>query len=116
MLNLLDYYKLELYGLCRKSQKESIKIADETLEYACKMLEDLEYLLSTSIGQEPDGHLTLEWYLDVNWILSVSVSPEGVLYYAARFDNEVISGAEKYIEEIPESILRLIKKVTGGRQ
>lgn len=36
-----------------------------------------------SVGAEPDGHLTLEWYRSPSRVLSVSVGPAGELNYAA---------------------------------
>ena len=64
-----------------------------------------------SIGAEPDGNLTLEWYLHSRWIVSVSVSPEGILYYAALFGNSDIRGSEPYFDEMPKPILDLIQRV-----
>ena len=66
-----------------------------------------------SVGAEPDGHLTLEWYRNPRWILSVSISPEGMLYYAALFDTESEQGWESFWGEIPQVILGLINKVKG---
>ena len=64
-----------------------------------------------SIGAEPDGHLTLEWYSNPRWILSVSISPESMLYYAALFGTRSERGSEHFGGEIPQSILELIKEV-----
>jgi hypothetical protein len=64
-----------------------------------------------SFGAEPDGHITLEWYLNPCWILSVSVSPEGYLYYAALFGDSTINGTEYFLGYIPTKILDLIKQV-----
>ncbi|MCA6595850.1 MAG: hypothetical protein ACK6BN_10590 [Pseudanabaena sp.] len=66
-----------------------------------------------SVGAEPDGHLTLEWYRNPRWILSVSISHEGILYYAALFDEESEQGSEDFWGEIPQVILGLINKVKG---
>jgi hypothetical protein len=64
-----------------------------------------------SVGIEPDGHLTLEWHRDVRWTFSVSISPEGIIYYAALFDSETISGSEKFSGNISKPVLNLIQKV-----
>lgn len=64
-----------------------------------------------SIGAEPDGHLTLEWYRDPRWILSVSVSPEGILHYAALLNDRDPRGSEQFFGVIPYRILELIKEV-----
>lgn len=64
-----------------------------------------------AIGVEPDGHLTLEWYRHPRWILSVSVSPERILYYASLFGSSEIKGAEKFFDQVPPTILDLIQRV-----
>jgi len=64
-----------------------------------------------SVGAEPDGHLTLEWYRHPRWTLSISISPEGILYYAALFGNSDVRGSEIFFAEIPKSILDLIQRV-----
>ncbi len=66
-----------------------------------------------SVGAEPDGHLTLEWYRNPRWILSVSISPEGILYYAALFGTRDVQGSARFWVEIPQPILELIKEVKG---
>ena len=66
-----------------------------------------------SIGAEPDGHLTLEWYSNPRWILSVSISPESMLYYAALFGTRSEQGSDHFCVEIPQPILELIKEVKG---
>lgn len=64
-----------------------------------------------SFGAEPDGHITLEWYCHPRWILSVSVSPEGYLYYAALFGDNSLKGTDTFLGSISETILNLIKRV-----
>lgn len=64
-----------------------------------------------SCGAECDGHLTLEWYRHPRCLLSVSVSPEGYLYYAALFNNESVKGKEYFDGEIPSILLKLIHRV-----
>lgn len=67
-----------------------------------------------SIGAEPDGHLTLEWYRQPRWALSVSVSPDGILYYAAFFGTDDVRGSESFFGEVPDILLGLIRRVTGA--
>lgn len=64
-----------------------------------------------SVGVEPDGHLTLEWYQHPRWTLSISISPESVLYYAALFGNNDVRGSEIFFGEIPKNILHSIQQV-----
>ncbi len=63
-----------------------------------------------SVGVEPDGHLTLEWYRDPRWTLSISVSPEGELFYAALFAANDVRGREVFQGEIPDYLLNLIRR------
>jgi hypothetical protein len=64
-----------------------------------------------SVGVEPDGHLTLEWYRHPRWTLSVSISPEGILYYASLFGDSVERGSEVFVGKVPQAILDLIQRV-----
>ncbi|MCL1490857.1 MAG: hypothetical protein M1G31_08900 [Pseudanabaena sp. Salubria-1] len=66
-----------------------------------------------SVGAEPDGHLTLEWYSNPRCLLSVSISPEGMLYYAALLGGRDERGSEHFWTDVPQSILELIKEVKG---
>ncbi len=65
------------------------------------------------ITAEPDGHLNLEWYRHPRRILSVSVSPEGALYWAALFGTEDPRGSCSFFGEIPDTVLYWIQRVCG---
>ena len=65
-----------------------------------------------TVGAEPDGHVTLEWYHSPQRTLSVSVSPEGELHYAALIGPNKAYGTEVFFGEVPQSILQLIGRVT----
>ncbi len=64
-----------------------------------------------SVGVEPDGHLTLEWYKHPRWTISISISPEGILYYAALFGNSDVRGSEIFSWEISRNLFDLIQRV-----
>jgi hypothetical protein len=86
-------------------------VQEETNKNACSFVESLPLDCPLpSVGVEPDGHLTLEWHRDVRWTLSISISPEGMICYAALFNNEVTSGSEKFSGGISKAILNLIQK------
>lgn len=68
---------------------------------------------SPSVGAEPDGHVTLEWYRATNWLLSVSVSPEGTLFWAAMLGDEDPRGSCRFGGEVPETILYWIRRVSA---
>ncbi len=64
-----------------------------------------------TIGAEPDGNLTLEWYRNPRRVLSISVSPDDLLHYAALLGANRTCGTETFFGEIPESILNLVRRV-----
>lgn len=63
-----------------------------------------------SVSAEPDGHLTLEWYRSPNWVVSVSISPESYLYYAAMLGTARARGKEAFLGPVPESILQIVER------
>lgn len=65
-----------------------------------------------AIAAEPDGHVTLEWYASPKRVLSVSVSPQALIHYAALLGSASQNGTEPFLGEFPESILELVKRVT----
>lgn len=67
-----------------------------------------------SVGAEADGHLTLEWYRNPHRVLSVSISPDKMLYYAAMLGSSKRSGTEPFYGEAPEDILQIIGRVHGA--
>lgn len=64
-----------------------------------------------SIGAEPDGQITLEWGPSKQRRLSVSISPDGELHYAALLGPEKTCGTVPFFDEVPDTILSLIRKV-----
>jgi len=67
-----------------------------------------------SIGAEPDGSLTMEWHRWSRRTLSVSVSPDGDLHYAALFGPNRNYGTEVFLGDVPKTILDLIRRVYGA--
>jgi hypothetical protein len=92
----------------------ALAVQEKTLVNAYRFIQSLPlgYPLP-SVGAEPDGHLTLEWYNNPRWTLSVSISPEGILYYAALFGKSDERGSEYFWGDVPQVILKLIKEVKG---
>ncbi len=64
-----------------------------------------------SIGAEPDGHITLEWHHSRRRTLSVSISPNDELHYAALLGPGRTCGTEPFFGEVPKAILDLIGRV-----
>ena len=67
-----------------------------------------------SIGAEPDGHITLEWYHSPRRTLSISVSQEGDLHYAALMGISKAYGTAPFFGEVPKEIIDLIRRVASA--
>jgi len=87
-------------------------VEKDTFDQAWAVVESLPITYPLpSFNAEPDGHITLEWYRHPRWILSVSVSPEGWLYYAGLFGESSPQGSEYFWGDVPKTILNLIERV-----
>lgn len=64
-----------------------------------------------SFCAEPDGQLALEWYRSPRRLLSVSISPDGDLHYAAILGPNKAYGTEVFSGEVPRPIQDLIHQV-----
>jgi hypothetical protein len=105
----------EVYTQCRTPHwdahgAEPVKC--ETHQHAHRFIDALpaEYPLP-AVGAEPDGHITFEWYHATDWLLSVSASPEGMLYWAALLGDEDPRGSCRFNGDVPETILYWIRRV-----
>jgi len=87
-------------------------VSDTTYQLAQKFLEALPLgMPAPSIGAEPDGHLTVEWFRSPRRTLSVSISPEGDLHYAALIGSAKAYGTEPFFGEAPKAIVDFIHRV-----
>ncbi|OGC02680.1 hypothetical protein A2V82_09415 [candidate division KSB1 bacterium RBG_16_48_16] len=90
----------------------ALQVGEEAYSYAYSFLETLASSIPVpSLSAEPDGHITLEWYKSPRQILSVSISPEGELHYAALLGPNRSYGTEVYLGETPKIIFNLIQRV-----
>ena len=62
-----------------------------------------------SIGAEPDGQLTLEWYKSPSRTLSVSVDPDGFLHYAGLFGANKRFGTMAFFSTVPSELVQLVR-------
>ena len=88
-------------------------VREETYHLAYQFLTALP--LSTplpSIGSEPDGQITVEWYRSPQRTLSVSISPDGDLHYAALLGSAKTCGTEPLTGAVPKVVADLIHRVT----
>lgn len=90
----------------------ALPVPKEAYDLACELVKALPVELpSPSVGAEPDGDLTLEWYKNQDRLISVSVSSDGRLYYASVLGNGRISGIINFPTEAPIELIRLINEV-----
>ncbi len=69
------------------------EVREETYDLARQFLAVLPLSIPVpSIGAEPDGQITVEWYRSPQRTLSVSIGRDGDLHYAALLGAERICG------------------------
>jgi len=87
-------------------------IHTDTFRNASRFLQSLPfYLLSPDISPEPDGHVAFEWYYEPRRVVTISISPEGYLHFAALIGSKKRCGSELFLGEISEDILNIIRQV-----
>lgn len=87
-------------------------VRNKTIRSAYRLLEALPYGLPVpSIGAEPDGDITLEWYRSPRRTVSVSVTADDNLHYSALVGPNKQYGTEVFFEEVPATILDLIRRI-----
>ena len=109
---------LALEDVVRESSRENwdgygaAPVRSETVQQALKFLNGLPLGISApSVGVEPDGQLTLEWYRSPRHVLSVSVTPDGNLHYAAISGLRTSYGTEPFFDTVPRAIVDLIFEI-----
>lgn len=84
----------------------------EVRQVALRLIEALpDGYPSPSVDVEPDGHVSLEWYKHPRRLLSISVSPDGTLYWAGLVDAEDPRGRCHFHDEFPAILLHWIRQV-----
>jgi len=90
-------------------------VGRETLRQAFRFLAALPLgMPAPSVGAEPDGHITFEWYHSPKHTLSVSIGSEGELHYAALLGLRKTFGSEPFFGEVPQTILGLVHRVVSA--
>lgn len=92
--------------------ENSVAVEDQTLSFAAELIESLPPACpAPEISAEPDGNINLEWYVNPQRVLSVSVTPAGVLHWAALVDDEDPRGTCPFTGEAPPTLLYWINRV-----
>lgn len=90
-------------------------ITEEVRDTAIRLIEALPLgFPQPAVSREPDGHINLEWYRNPRRVISVSVGPANRLHWAALIGSESPRGNVRFIDRVPESILRYIARVFQG--
>jgi len=91
---------------------EALPVSQDALRNMYAFLEALPLgFPHPSIGADPHGHLSAEWYRNPRRVLSVGVSPDEVLHYGALLGSSRTCGTETFYGEIPKTILDLVRRV-----
>ncbi|HLE63593.1 MAG TPA: hypothetical protein VI750_10650 [Pyrinomonadaceae bacterium] len=67
-----------------------------------------------SIGAEPDGQIIVEWHRSPQRTLSVSISSDGELHFAALLGSAKTYGTEPFTGAVPKIVADLIHRVTAA--
>lgn len=87
-------------------------VQQETYCLAYRLIEALpDGYPPPTITAEPDGCLNFEWYKNRRRLLSVSVSPDATLYWAALVGSEDPRGTCDFFDEFPATLLYWIRRV-----
>ncbi|MGH9955845.1 MAG: hypothetical protein ACREBC_01790 [Pyrinomonadaceae bacterium] len=91
---------------------DAYPVSPATVQTARGVVESLPYdLPKPSVGAEPDGQLTIEWYRSPYKQINISISADGDLHYAAMIGASRAYGTEHFYGEFPRDILALIRRV-----
>ncbi len=92
--------------------EHAVPVASETLNIAKNLVESLpQRFRDPTVSGEPDGHVNLEWYVSPSRLLSVSVSPERKLYWAAIIGAEDPRGTCHYYGDAPKSLIYYLTRI-----
>lgn len=98
-----------------KATDNETAISQEVRDTAIRFVEALPLgFPQPVVSAEPDGHINFEWYRNPRRIISVSVAPSARLHWAALIGSESPRGCVRFVDRVPESILRYTARVFQG--
>ena len=105
----------EVWETCQSSNWDGhggLPVEQDTYRGAYQIIDTLPLgFPRPSIGAEPDGHLTLEWYKSPTRTLSVSVDPDGFLHYAGLYGSSRRHGKIVFFSSAPEELIHLVREL-----
>ena len=66
-----------------------------------------------SVGAEPDGAMTLEWYFGRSRTLSISLAGDGELHYAALVGANATHGTELFDGVFPPTFVAILRRIAN---
>ncbi len=83
-----------------------------SLDVALRLIDSLPTTIpAPEAGVDPDGEISIDWYLDSDRALSISISGNGQLSYAAMFKDGKTHGTEYFGDELPKEILEKLRRL-----
>jgi len=105
----------EAWGECQEADWDgygALPVTRAALRNMYRFLEALPFgCRRPTIGADPNGYLSVEWYRNPKRVLSVALSDDDLLHYAALLGASKVYGTEAFYGEAPESILDLVRRV-----
>ena len=90
-------------------------ISEEVFRCAMRFLNSFPLgMEAPEVGAEPDGAITLEWYRSPNKLISISINPDGWMYYAALIGTSKRHGADFSLMGVSDDLVEIISQVVGG--
>lgn len=106
---------IDVFKYCSKpgwDGEDALAVQRRTLSMALELVEALPANYRTpEITGEPDGEVNLEWYKNPRRLLSVSISADGLLRWAALIGEEDPRGSCRFHGEAPKTLLYWIGRV-----
>ncbi len=90
----------------------ALPVDQDTYQAAYRLIESLPLgFPRPSLGAQPDGMLTLEWYRSPTRTFSISINPDGFIHYAGLFGSEEHCGTVPIFDGLPDKVQRLACEV-----
>lgn len=111
----------DMYDECKECNwdgYDAYPINELTLEYAHQFIELIpDEIPMPSVGCEPTGDITFEWYKGSDRDVVVSISDSGLVDYVTTIGKEYFSGSlDIENHEFPEILLDMIKKMYYNKE
>lgn len=90
----------------------AVAVSQDALRNAYTFLESLPLRFPRpSLGADPQGQISVEWYRSRRRVLSIGIGEDGWLHYAAIIGPNKTCGTELFFGDVPEAILNLVRRV-----